>query len=142
VNKISGLKGVPLHPTQLYSIACNLVSGLVLLRLYSLGMPAVFITGIYFILNGLGRFVEESLRGEAQTPYWAGMRIYQWIAIINIALGAFLTTVPDDHTLSFQFNIGSLLLALVMGIIVMIASGVDFPESNKRFARLTSDSVI
>jgi protein-S-isoprenylcysteine O-methyltransferase Ste14/membrane-associated phospholipid phosphatase len=142
VNKISGLKGVPLHPTQLYSIACNLVSGLVLLRLYSLGMPAVFITGIYFILNGLGRFVEESLRGEAQTPYWAGMRIYQWIAIINIALGAFLTTVPDNHTLSFQFNIGSLLLALVMGIIVMIASGVDFPESNKRFARLTSDSVI
>jgi prolipoprotein diacylglyceryltransferase len=142
VNKISGLKGVPVHPTQLYSIACNMASGLVLIRLYSLGMPAVFITGIYFILNGLGRFVEESLRGEAQTPYWAGMRIYQWIAIINIVLGAVLTTVPDDHTLSFQFNIGSLITGLVMGIIVMIASGVDFPESNKRFARLTSDSVI
>ena len=105
-------------------------------------MQAIFITGIYLILNGLGRFVEESLRGEAQTPYWAGMRIYQWIAIINIAIGAFFTTIPDNHTLSFQFNIESLIMAIATGIIVMIASGVDFPESNKRFARLTSDSVI
>ena len=141
VNKISGLNGVPLHPTQLYSIACNLVSGLILLRLYSLGMPALFITGIYLIMNGLGRFVEESLRGEVQTPIRGGMRIYQWIAIINIVMGSFLTAIPDIHTLNFRFNILSLFLALVMGIIVMIASGVDFPESNRRFARLTSDTV-
>jgi len=139
VNKISGLNGVALHPTQLYSIACNLVAGSVLLRLYSIGMPAVFIIGIYFIMNGLGRFVEESLRGEAQTPYWAGMRIYQWIAIINIALGAFCTSIPDNHTLVFQFNILSVFLATGMGILVMIASGVDFPDSNRRFARLTSN---
>jgi hypothetical protein len=76
------------------------------------------------------------------TPYWAGMRIYQWIAIINIILGAFCTTIHDNHTLAFQFNIESVFLAILMGILVMIASGVDFPESNKRFARLTSDSVI
>jgi hypothetical protein len=142
VNKISGLKGIALHPTQLYSIGCNLISGLILLRLYSLGMPAIFITGLYLILNGLGRFVEESLRGEAQTPYWAGMRIYQWIAIMNIGLGAFCTTIPDNHTLAFRFNIESLFLAIIMGILVMIASGVDFPESNRRYARLTSDSSI
>jgi protein-S-isoprenylcysteine O-methyltransferase Ste14 len=138
VNKISGLNGMPLHPTQLYSIGCNIISGLILLRLYSLGMPAVFITGIYLIMNGLGRFVEESFRGEAQTPYWAGMRIYQWIAIINILLGIFFTTIPDSHLLSLRFNVESLYLAGIMGIIVTIASGVDFPESNKRFARLTS----
>jgi protein-S-isoprenylcysteine O-methyltransferase Ste14 len=139
VNKISGLKGLPLYPTQLYSIGNNLVSGLILIRLYSIGVQAVFIIGIYFILNGLGRFVEESFRGEAQTPYWAGMRIYQWIAIFNIIIGVFFTTVPDSITLNFRFNAESIFLAIAMGIIVTIASGVDFPESNRRFARLTSN---
>jgi protein-S-isoprenylcysteine O-methyltransferase Ste14 len=139
VNKISGLNGVTLHPTQLYSITNNLISGLILFRLFSLEMPAVFITGIYLILNGLGRFVEESFRGEAQTPYWAGMRIYQWIAIINVTIGAILTTIPDNKILSLQFNVESIYLALIIGIFVTIASGVDFPGSNRRFARLTSD---
>jgi protein-S-isoprenylcysteine O-methyltransferase Ste14/membrane-associated phospholipid phosphatase len=139
VNKISGLSGVPLHPTQLYSIGTNIIAGLILIRLFSIGMPPSFIIGIYFILIGSGRFVEESFRGEAQTPYWAGMRIYQWIAIINILIGAFLTTIPNSGVLLFQPNIGSLLLAILMGILVVIASGVDFPESNRRFARLTSN---
>jgi protein-S-isoprenylcysteine O-methyltransferase Ste14 len=139
VNKISGLAGVPLHPTQLYSIGTNIISGLVLIRLYSLGMPSSFIIGIYFILNGTGRFVEESFRGEAQTPYWAGMRIYQWIAIINIITGAFFTTIPNSGILKFQPNIESFLLAIIMGVLVTVASGVDFPESNRRFARLTSN---
>ncbi len=139
VNKISGLNGVALHPTQLYSIGSNIFSGLILIRLFTLGMPAAFIIGIYFILNGLGRFVEESLRGEAQTPYWAGMRIYQWIAIVNIVIGAVFTTIHSETTLSFQFDVVSLVLGIVMGILVLIASGVDFPESNRRFARLTSN---
>ena len=139
VNKISGLAGVPLHPTQLYSMGTNIISGLILIRLYSLGMPSSFIIGMYFIMNGIGRFVEEFFRGEAQTPYWAGMRIYQWIAIINILFGAFFTAIPNSGVLSFKPNIESLLMAIVMGILVTIASGVDFPESNRRFARLTSN---
>ena len=139
VNKISGLTGVPLHPTQLYSIGTNLILGLVLIRLYSLGMPSSFIIGIYFILNGTGRFVEESFRGEAQTPYWAGMRIYQWIAIVNIIIGAFFTAIPNSGILKFQPNIESFLLAIIIGILVTVVSGVDFPESNHRFARLTSN---
>jgi hypothetical protein len=139
VNKISGLSGVPLHPTQLYSIGTNIITGLILIRLFRIGMSSSFIIGIYFILNGLGRFVEESFRGEAQTPYWAGMRIYQWIAIINILVGAFFTTIPNSGTLLFRPNIESLFLAMGMGILVTIVSGVDFPESNRRFARLTSN---
>jgi protein-S-isoprenylcysteine O-methyltransferase Ste14 len=139
VNKISGLKGLPLHPTQLYSIATNIVSGLFLIRLYSLGMPAIFILGMYLMLNGLGRFVEESFRGEAQTPYWAGMRLYQWIAIVNIITGAICTAIPDTLQLTFKFNTTSVFLGVAMGILVTIASGVDFPTSNKRFARLTSN---
>jgi prolipoprotein diacylglyceryltransferase len=133
------MSGVPLHPTQLYSIGTNIIAGLILIRLFNIGMPSSFIIGIYFILNGLGRFVEESFRGEAQTPYWAGMRIYQWIAIINILIGAFFTAIPNSGVLSFQANIESLFMAIVMGILVTIVSGVDFPESNRRFARLTSN---
>jgi protein-S-isoprenylcysteine O-methyltransferase Ste14 len=138
VNKISGLRGAALHPTQLYSIGTNLITGLILIRLYSIGMSSAFIIGIYLILNGLGRFVEEYFRGEAQTPYWAGMRIYQWIAIINIIIGAFFTTIPDTRILSFQFNAETLFYAIISGIIGTIASGVDFPGSDRRFARLTS----
>jgi protein-S-isoprenylcysteine O-methyltransferase Ste14 len=138
VNKISGLRGAALHPTQLYSIGTNLIAGLILIRLNNVEMSSAFIIGIYLILNGLGRFVEEYFRGEAQTPYWAGMRIYQWIAIINIILGAFFTTVPHTRTLLFQFNIQSIYFAIIIGVLVTIASGVDFPGSNRRFARLTS----
>jgi prolipoprotein diacylglyceryltransferase len=138
VNKISGLSGVPLHPTQLYSIASNIIAGLILIRLFKIGMPSSFIIGVYFILNALGRFVEESFRGEAQTPYWAGMRIYQWIAIINILIGSLFLTVQDSVVLSFHPNLTSLYLAIAVGILVTFASGIDFPESNRRFARLTS----
>jgi len=138
VNKISGLKGTALHPTQLYSIGTNLITGLVLIRLVNLEMPATFIIGMYFILNGLGRFVEESLRGEAQTPYWAGMRIYQWIAIISILFGAVMTTLSDIKMTTFQLNMPALYWAIALGIFAVIAYGVDFPSSNRRFARLTS----
>ena len=139
VNKISGLAGVPLHPTQLYSIGANVITGLILIRLFNVGMYTTFIVGIYLILNGLGRFVEESYRGEAQTPYWAGLRIYQWIAIINILIGAIFTAIPTGELLFFQPNIISIFLAAGMGILVTFASGIDFPESSRRFARLTSN---
>ncbi len=139
VNKISGMSGIPLHPTQLYSIATNLFTGLLLIRVFNIGMPSTFIIGIYLIFNGLGRFVEESFRGEAQTPYWAGMRIYQWIALINILIGMFVSAIPGHEVLRFSPNILSLFLATGIGILVTIASGVDFPESNRRFARLTSN---
>jgi protein-S-isoprenylcysteine O-methyltransferase Ste14 len=139
VNKISGLSGTPLHPTQIYSIGNNIFAGFFLIRLFNIGMSSSFIIGVYFILNALGRFVEESFRGEAQTPYWAGMRIYQWIAVFNILVGGIFLSIPDSGVLVFNPNLESLYLAAVIGVLVTFASGVDFPESNKRFARLTSN---
>ncbi|MGD0342901.1 MAG: prolipoprotein diacylglyceryl transferase family protein, partial [Bacteroidales bacterium] len=139
VNKISELSGVPLHPTQLYSIGTNIITGLVLIRLVSIGISSSFIVGIYLILNGAGRFVEESFRGEAQTLCWAGMKKYQWIAILNILSGIIFTAIPNNVVLVFQPNLLSLILAIGMGILVTIASGVDFPESNRHFAHLKSN---
>ena len=41
-------------------------------------MSFSLIVGLYFILSGLGRFVEEAYRGEVQTKIvgGGGMRIY------------------------------------------------------------------
>jgi protein-S-isoprenylcysteine O-methyltransferase Ste14 len=139
VNKIAGWAGKPLYPTQLYSIGSNLFIGLFLLRLVSLAMPATFIIGMCFILNGAARFVEESYRGEPQTPYWAGMRIYQWIAIISILLGALFTSIPCNIVPVFQFSTSSLTWAMIMFIVATASCGMDFPASNLRFARLTSN---
>ena len=137
VLKIAGLKGIYIHPTQLYSIFCNFLTGLFLIRLYGLQMSVAFITGIYFILNGLARFVEEAFRGEPQTVYWNGLRLYQWIAILSILAGAFITSIPSPITLNFAFNSNAVLYAVVFAFIATLCYGVDFPNSNKRFARLT-----
>ena len=139
VNKISGLSGVPLHPTQLYSIVTNIVTGLFLIRLFNIGISSSFIVGIYLILIGTGRFVEESFRGEVQTPSWSGLKIYQWLAILTILSGIIFTALPNSPVLVFQPNFLSLILAIGMGVLVIIVSGVDFPDSNRRFARLTSN---
>jgi len=138
VNKISGLKGICLHPTQLYSIGSNFITGILLIRLYKLGMSASFITGIYLLLNALGRFVEEYFRGEAQTPYWLGMRIYQWIAVFFVIVGIIFTSLPSKVLLDFNLTLSSIFWAIIMGFISTFAFGIDFPNSNKRFARLTS----
>jgi len=137
VNSISGLNSTYLHPVQLYSIGTNLITGLILFRLFNLGMSATFITGIYLLLNGLGRFVEESFRGEAQTPYWAGMSIYQWMTLVCVLSGVVFTSVPGVKMAGFNLNAESCIWAIATGVLATIAFGVDFPLSNCRFARLT-----
>lgn len=136
VNKISELSGRFLHPTQLYSMIANFITGVFLIRFYFLEMPINFLVGFYFIANGLFRFVEESLRGEAQTPYWLRMRIYQCFALLSIFIGALITCISHKTTLVFRFSNESLLTGIVAAVITAIAYGLDFPKSNKRFARL------
>ena len=58
------LAGESIHPTQLYSIAGNLVIGLALVRLWFLHAPLALIAGLYLLLTGLARFVEEACRGD------------------------------------------------------------------------------
>ena len=93
VLKISGLGHRSLHPTPLYSIAWTLGVGVVLLRLWTVAVPLPLIGGLYLILIGLGRFVEEHYRGEPQTAWVAGLRLYQWLAIAFVLSGAIVTTI-------------------------------------------------
>lgn len=137
VNKIAGWAGKNLFPTQFYSIATNFLTFFILIRLVSLGLPVTFITGVYLILNGSFRFVEESLRGEPQTPYFMRMRVYQWLALISILVGIVFTCFKSEP---FQMGNMSWVLAfnaIIYGFIILFAYGIDFPESNKRFSRLT-----
>ncbi|MGB7069588.1 MAG: prolipoprotein diacylglyceryl transferase family protein [Pyrinomonadaceae bacterium] len=137
VCKLSGMAGVPVHATPLYSILINAVVAVISLRLWLQSSPLSLIVGVYLILTGLGRFVEESLRGEPQTPRMAGLRLYQWTAVGTVLLGMIVTMIGSTTSAPVPFpNLRSVAAAAIFGIFVWIAFGVDFPDSNRRFARL------
>lgn len=137
VVKLAEMRGEFLHPTPVYSILTNLVTGLFLLKLWFAQASLPLIIGMCFILNSLGRFVEEALRGEPQTPIYGGLRLYQWIAAAGVIVGAYLSTVSYQAVLPAAGMSSQTLLAAVAGGIIAIGlTGVDFPLSNRRFSRL------
>ena len=137
VCRLSNLGGKPVHPTPVYSILWNVVIAVVLTRLWFGQVPLSLIAGLYLILTGVGRFVEEAYRGEPQTRVKAGLRFYQWIAVFTVVAGAVFTCVGSGASAGvLQFDwliVGS---AAVFGAVTWFALGVDFPRSDRRFARL------
>jgi len=138
VTQLAGFAGAPIHATPLYSIAGNVVIGVVLLRLRCLGAPDALLVGVYLILGGVARFVEESYRAEPQTPVVAGLHIYQWIAVASLVVGVATTALPSTSaTRAFSPPAVPLIVAaLVLALVTGFAMGVDFPRSNRRFSRL------
>ena len=138
VCRLAHLTGIPVHATPVYSILWNALTGLVLLRLLALHCPSTLISGIYLVLSGMGRFVEEAYRGEPQTKIIFGLRFYQWIAVLTVAVGAAITTVDAAPIAQeLQFNLGLFAVAAACGAVAWFVTGIDFPESSRRFARLT-----
>jgi prolipoprotein diacylglyceryltransferase len=138
VCRLSHWKGLPLHPTPVYSILWNGAVTLLLFRLWSAHQSLHMITGLYFILSGMGRFVEESYRGEPQTAVRFGLRLYQWSAIASVLLGALISAFDNGEVAPapcFQWN--GVLPAAFFGLLVCCAMGLDFPNSTRRFSRLT-----
>jgi protein-S-isoprenylcysteine O-methyltransferase Ste14 len=137
VSHLPGLRGIPIHPTPLYSILWNVYLGVLMAHFWIVHVPLHFICGIYCILMGIGRFAEEAYRGEPQTPAIGGLRLYQWIALIAMLGGALITALgesspaPDPHPSNQIW-----LPALAFGLLAGFALGVDFPASHRRFARL------
>lgn len=136
VTHIAGLTGVPLYPTQLYSILSNVLLGTLLYRLWAMGASLGLIAGLYFILSAVARFVEESYRGEPQTPVLARLRLYQWLALGGFAAGILFTTVKAAPPPARAGSLGLLGGALLVGLVGWFVTGVDFPGSNRRFSRL------
>jgi protein-S-isoprenylcysteine O-methyltransferase Ste14 len=137
VVRLSGLENVPLHPTQLYSILWTLAVGAVLTVLWLCACPLPFIAGMYLLLVGLGRFVEEHLRGEPQTVCVGGLRLYQWLAMAFVLAGGALSAVagpPAPAPEALPLVAFPVLAALTLH--TWFVYGVDFPNSNRRFSRL------
>lgn len=138
VCQISGLRGQPLHNTQLYSILANLATGLFLARLWLGGASTAVLSGLYLILTGAGRFVEEAYRGEVQTKVIAGLRFYQWTAVASVVLGAAMTTWPATEPLPLRaLGLSQLVTAVTGGLLSAVVMGMDLPSSKVRFSRLS-----
>lgn len=140
VAQIAHLSGAPLYPTPVYSIAGNLVIGALLIRLRTLSCPDSLLLGVYLMLSGCARFVEEAYRGEPQTPLVHGLRIYQWFAIGTLLAGIVSTMIPrppSEQTFSVP-SAALLTWAVVMFLVFAAAMGLDFPRSNRRFSRLAA----
>jgi prolipoprotein diacylglyceryltransferase len=137
VLRLSELGGIALHPTPLYSILWSLTVCAVLVRLWTLAVPLPFIGGMYLVLIGLGRFVEEHYRGEPQTVCVAGLRLYQWLAIGFVIAGAVVTTISGAPApLPERLTASSWPALSLLGVVTYAAFGVDFPRSDKKFSRL------
>jgi prolipoprotein diacylglyceryltransferase len=131
------LTNVPIHATPLYSILWNVATAIVVVRLWFLQAPLPIVAGVYLILNGLGRFVEEAYRGEPQTPVFARLRLYQWVALASVVSGALVTALGRSTGAPRPApNAASFAAGVFFGAITWFALGVDFPESNRRFSRL------
>jgi prolipoprotein diacylglyceryltransferase/protein-S-isoprenylcysteine O-methyltransferase Ste14 len=137
VAHLAELAGVSIHATQLYSILSNIFLALLLARLWISSCPLPMIAGVYGLGNGMARFVEEAYRGEPQTRTILGLRLYQWMAIGTVIVGALLTCLPSLPAPTWNFSSTGLLLAVAFGAVAGVALGVDFPESERRLARLT-----
>ena len=111
--------------------------GFILLSLWYNNFSSPFIFGLYLILTGIGRFVEEAYRGEVQTPILKGLRLYQWTAILSVFIGIIMTLIDIDSA-AILSNVGweTILSATIGGLFTTFAMGIDFPYSNARFSRL------
>jgi protein-S-isoprenylcysteine O-methyltransferase Ste14 len=129
----------PIHPAPLYSILANVVVGVLLARLWWVGAPQTLIVGVYLLLTGIGRFIEESYRGEPQTPIVGGLRLYQWTAIAMTVAGMTVSSVTSAGALPASGWLAgeTLIGAAAFGVATLLAMGVDFPESTRRYARLS-----
>ena len=138
VCRLTQFGGEAIHATPVYSILWNGFVAAALIRLTFLHVAASTICAMYLILSGTGRFVEEAYRGEPQTKVIRGLRLYQWAAIGTVTLGAVVMTYRGSTPLAPpSLNVAMLPLAVACGLGAWFVCGVDFPESSRRFARLT-----
>lgn len=136
---LSPYTGIPLHATPLYSIAFNLLIGTILLRLWTASASVALIAGLYFALAGLSRFVEEAYRGEPQTRRAWGLTEYQWLAVAFILAAFVIWSLPGGTTPApapYWLN-ATYWLALPVGLLYAFAMSMDFPNSHRRYSRLT-----
>ena len=137
---LSGLKDVPLHITQLYSILFNLLLAPLLWAMWSTkAIPASIIIGIYLFLTAIERFAEDAYRGETQTKTIHGLKESQWVALVGLLAGVIITMIPSGVPASAagQIDMAFGWTIIIGGFVSAFAMGMDFPQSTRRFSRLS-----
>lgn len=138
VTALSDLHGVPIHPTQLYSIIGNLLIFACLWRLWHCEATTTFVGGLYLVLSSLARFVEECYRGEPQTFRIFDLAIYQWLAVILFPVGIMVSMIAGmPIQIAAGMTLSGVWAALAAGLLAAFLMSVDFPASQRRFSRLT-----
>jgi len=139
VCKLDKLNNQPIYPTQLYSFIGNMIVGFLLIWFWLIAFPLAIIGGLSLVLTGVVRFMEEGYRGEPQTRHVAGLPIYQWLAIICFIAGMLIMLISSINAPSIQYSsLGfSIILGLIFFFICWFAYGIDFPNSNVKFSRLS-----
>lgn len=138
VCKFTNFTNTALHPTALYSIILNLFIGWILLLLWQYQARTGIIIGLYLALTGCARFVEEAYRGEPQTRKFFKLTEYQWLSIGFLL--AFITWFIPSSMVAVPapcWDNASLIPSIIIGLIFSFAMSMDFPNSNRRFSRLT-----
>jgi protein-S-isoprenylcysteine O-methyltransferase Ste14 len=138
VMQVECLAGKPLKPAPVASIAFNVLIGAALARMAIGGLDAVLILSAYLVLTGLGRFVEEGMRGEPQTPVWRGLSLYQWLCVGLVSAGLAVTFLPCAGALSGPVSPGwgGFAIAASISMLWVVGLSVDWPWSGWRFSRL------
>ena len=137
---LSGLKGIPVMPTQLYSIVFNLMLGVLLFSIWFSGrFNASLVVGLYLILTAIERFTEDAYRGEKQTRLARGLKENQWISIAALVTGIGISMLrfPPVVDASGKLGLFWLFTSLGGGLITALAMSMDFPKSRAKFSRLS-----
>lgn len=63
----------------------------------------------------------------------------EWMALVSVIFGAVLTTIKSDQQMLLHWNISWPVWAasLIAGLAWAFGMSMDFPESRKRYSRLT-----
>ena len=85
---LTPLLGLPLHPTQLYSVMHGLIAGVILVMLFRRGAKDGLqgrLLWPFLALMGLGRFIIEPFRADLAPTLWHGVGLNQWLSLFMIA---------------------------------------------------------
>ena len=78
----------PLHPSQIYEFATEIILFWILYKLYQKAHPEGRIIGLFLVLSSISRFLIEFTRNHEQAlPFGLPFSITQWIALGLFALG-------------------------------------------------------
>ena len=95
--------GVPLHPTQLYEAAAELLIFIILILWFRKHRLDGSVIGLYLILYSTARFLIEFLRFHDQpNPFGGPLSSIQWIALLMLAAGGWLFFRKGIRTMNFH----------------------------------------